>query len=31
LETGNITMEGKGIELLKNEKIIEAYLGTSKK
>ena len=30
LETGNITMEGKGIELLKNEKIIEAYLGTSK-
>ncbi|MDD2396671.1 MAG: ABC transporter ATP-binding protein [Tissierellia bacterium] len=31
LETGNITMEGKGMELLKNEKIIEAYLGTSKK
>jgi len=31
LETGNITMEGKGLELLKNEKIIEAYLGTSKK
>lgn len=31
LEIGNITMEGKGIELLKNEKIIEAYLGTSKK
>lgn len=31
LETGNITMDGKGIELLKNEKIIEAYLGTSKK
>ena len=31
LETGNITMEGKGIELLKNKKIIEAYLGTSKK
>lgn len=31
LETGNITMEGKGIDLLKDEKIIEAYLGTSKK
>lgn len=30
LETGNITMEGKGLELLKDEKIIEAYLGTSK-
>ncbi len=30
LETGNITMEGKGLDLLKNEKIIEAYLGTSK-
>jgi len=31
LETGNITMEGKGRELLQNEKIKEAYLGTSKK
>lgn len=31
LETGSITMEGKGLDLLKNEKIIEAYLGTSKK
>jgi branched-chain amino acid transport system ATP-binding protein len=31
LETGNITMEGKGRELLQNEKVKEAYLGTSKK
>lgn len=31
LETGNITLEGKGTELLQNEKIKEAYLGTSKK
>ena len=31
LETGSLAMEGKGMELLKNEKIIEAYLGTSKK
>lgn len=31
LETGNITFEGKGLELLQNKKIIEAYLGTSKK
>ena len=31
LETGNMAMEGKGLELLKDEKIIEAYLGTSKK
>ncbi|MDW5299474.1 MAG: ABC transporter ATP-binding protein [Sedimentibacter sp.] len=31
LETGNITMEGKGRELMQNEKIKEAYLGTSKK
>ncbi|WMJ77919.1 MULTISPECIES: ABC transporter ATP-binding protein [unclassified Sedimentibacter] len=31
LETGNITMEGKGNELLQNEKVKDAYLGTSKK
>jgi branched-chain amino acid transport system ATP-binding protein len=31
LETGRITMEGKGMDLLKNEKIIEAYLGSSRK
>jgi branched-chain amino acid transport system ATP-binding protein len=31
LETGNITMKGKGTELLQNEKVKEAYLGTSKK
>lgn len=31
LETGNITFEGKGMELLQNKKIIDAYLGTSKK
>lgn len=30
LETGNITMEGKGIELLQDERVKEAYLGTSK-
>jgi branched-chain amino acid transport system ATP-binding protein len=30
LETGNITMEGKGLELLQNEKVKEAYLGSSK-
>lgn len=31
LETGNITMEGKGMELLQNEKVKDAYLGSSKK
>ncbi len=31
LETGNITMEGKGLELLQDEKVKDAYLGTSKK
>lgn len=30
LETGNITMEGKGMDLLQNEKVKDAYLGTSK-
>nr|WP_300090448.1 ABC transporter ATP-binding protein [Sedimentibacter sp.] len=30
LETGNITMEGKGLELLQDERVKEAYLGTSK-
>lgn len=30
LETGSITMEGKGLELLQNEKVKEAYLGSSK-
>jgi branched-chain amino acid transport system ATP-binding protein len=30
LETGNLSFEGKGLELLQNEKIIDAYLGTSK-
>lgn len=30
LETGNITMEGKGLELLQNENVKEAYLGSSK-
>lgn len=30
LETGNITMEGKGLELLQNEKVKQAYLGSSK-
>ncbi len=31
LETGSITLQGKGTELLQNERIKEAYLGTSKK
>ena len=31
METGKITMTGKGIELLENEEIKEAYLGKSKK
>ena len=31
METGSITMEGVGIELLENETIKEAYLGKSKK
>lgn len=31
LETGNITITGSGQELLKDERIKEAYLGTSKK
>ncbi len=30
LETGNITMEGSGAELLANDKIKEAYLGKTK-
>lgn len=30
LETGNITMQGKGMELLQDEKVKDAYLGTSK-
>lgn len=30
LETGNITMEGEGLDLLQNEKVKEAYLGSSK-
>jgi len=30
LETGNVTMEGTGVELLKDERIKEAYLGKSK-
>lgn len=30
LETGNITMEGKGHDLLQDERVKEAYLGTSK-
>lgn len=30
LETGNITMEGKGLDLLQDERVKEAYLGTSK-
>ncbi len=29
METGRITMEGKGLELLENEQIKEAYLGKS--
>jgi branched-chain amino acid transport system ATP-binding protein len=31
LETGTITMQGKGMELLQDEKVKDAYLGTSKK
>ncbi len=31
IETGKITMEGTGLELLENEEIKEAYLGKSKK
>jgi branched-chain amino acid transport system ATP-binding protein len=31
LETGVITMQGEGKELLKDQRIIDAYLGTSKK
>ncbi|NLJ58682.1 MAG: ABC transporter ATP-binding protein [Tissierellia bacterium] len=31
LETGNITFQGKGMELLQDKKIIDAYLGTSKR
>lgn len=31
METGSITMEGAGIELLENDTIKEAYLGKSKK
>jgi branched-chain amino acid transport system ATP-binding protein len=31
LETGNITMEGTGSELLQDERVKEAYLGSSKK
>lgn len=31
LETGTITMEGKGSDLLQDERVKEAYLGTSKK
>ncbi|MBR5926783.1 MAG: ABC transporter ATP-binding protein, partial [Firmicutes bacterium] len=30
LETGHITMEGPGLELLADERIKEAYLGKSK-
>jgi branched-chain amino acid transport system ATP-binding protein len=30
LETGNITIEGKGLDLLQDERVKEAYLGTSK-
>ena len=30
LETGSITMEGTGAELLENEEIKEAYLGKKK-
>ncbi|MEL7649446.1 MAG: ABC transporter ATP-binding protein [Sedimentibacter sp.] len=30
LETGNITMEGKGLTLLQDERVKEAYLGSSK-
>lgn len=31
LEVGNIKMEGKGIDLLQDEKVKDAYLGTTKK
>ncbi len=31
LETGTITIEGKGSDLLQDERVKEAYLGTSKK
>jgi branched-chain amino acid transport system ATP-binding protein len=31
LETGKIALEGKGLDLLQNEKVKEAYLGSSKK
>lgn len=31
LETGNIKMEGKGPELLQDERVKDAYLGTTKK
>ncbi|WP_313339429.1 ABC transporter ATP-binding protein [Sedimentibacter sp.] len=31
LETGNIKMEGKGLYLLQDEKVKDAYLGTTKK
>ncbi len=31
LEVGNIKMEGTGMELLQNEKVKDAYLGTTKK
>lgn len=31
METGNITLQGTGEELLQNQKVKEAYLGTSKK
>ena len=31
LETGTITMQGKGMDLLQDEKVKDAYLGSSKK
>lgn len=31
METGNITLQGTGEDLLQNQKVKEAYLGTSKK
>lgn len=31
LETGNIKMEGKGLDLLQDERVKDAYLGTTKK
>ena len=31
LETGNIKMEGKGMDLLQDERVKDAYLGTTKK